>query len=185
MEQDLYLRHPDALRGVNPGKILAKPLDRMAIPIHAPGTMIRGSGFVANQHAQEATRRDFLYVATTAFAGVGAVMTAWPFIDQMAPDAAALALGSTEVDLSKIPVGQSITVTWRGKPVFIRHRSEGDIKAARDVDVTKLPDPVPDSARVKKPEWLVVVGVCTHLGCIPLAQPNFFGGTGWFCLCHG
>ena len=140
---------------------------------------------MANAHAETATRRDFLYVASTAFVGVGAALTLWPLIDQMAPDAAALAMGTTEVDLSKIAVGQSITVTWRGKPVFIRHRTEQDIKAARDVEVDKLRDPEPDSARVKKPEWLIVVGVCTHLGCIPLAQPNFFGGSGWFCPCHG
>ena len=140
---------------------------------------------MANAHAEDATRRDFLYVASGAFVGVGALATLWPLIEQMAPDSAALAMGTTEVDLSKVAVGQGITVTWRGKPVFIRHRTEQDIQAARSVNVDTLPDPEADTARTKKPEWLIVVGVCTHLGCIPITQPNFYGGSGWFCPCHG
>lgn len=139
---------------------------------------------MAHDHAQEPTRRDFLYVATTAFGAVGAAMAAWPFISQMAPDRSALALGTTEVDLSKVAEGQTMTVTWRGKPVFIRHRTSADIEAARNVDLAKLPDPQDDKARTQKPEWLVVVGVCTHLGCIPNAQTSY-GGSGWFCPCHG
>ena len=106
----------------------------------------------------------------------------------MNPAADTLALASTEVDISKIAVGQSITVVWRGKPVFIRHRTADEIKAASSVDMAKLPDPQADKDRVKKPEWLIMVGVCTHLGCIPLGQKTGdtrgdFGG--WFCPCHG
>ena len=112
---------------------------------------------------------------------MGAV--AWPFIAQMNPDASTLALSSTELDISAIPEGQIVTIKWRGKPVFVRHRTKKEIKEAEDVDVAKLPDPQADSARVKKPEWLVVVGVCTHLGCIPLGHQGQYDG--WFCPCHG
>ncbi len=131
----------------------------------------------------EPTRRDFLYVASGAFAAVGAGLAAWPLIDQMNPDSAVLALASTEVDLSAIPLGQSITIKWRGRPVFVRHRTPGEIRAAQQVDLAGLKDPAPDSARVQQPEWLVMVGICTHLGCVPLGQSGDFGG--WFCPCHG
>jgi len=140
---------------------------------------------MSGSHADNPTRRDFIYVATTAFGAVGAAMAAWPLIAQMAPDRSALASGTTEVDLSKVVEGQSITVTWRGKPVFIRHRTKADIDAARNVDLAKLPDPQDDAKRTQKPVWLVVVGVCTHLGCIPNTQTNYYGGSGWFCPCHG
>jgi ubiquinol-cytochrome c reductase iron-sulfur subunit len=134
------------------------------------------------------TRRDFLLIAASAVGVVGAALAAWPFIDSMNPAADTLALASTGVDLSPIAVGQRITVVWRGKPVFIDHRPEKDIETAEAVNLADLVDPVPDNERVKKPEWLVVVGVCTHLGCIPLGQKTGeprgdFGG--WFCPCHG
>jgi ubiquinol-cytochrome c reductase iron-sulfur subunit len=136
----------------------------------------------------EKTRRDFLFATTGAVGAVGAAIAVWPFIDQMNPAADTLALSSTEVDLGPIASGQSITVVWRGKPVFIRHRTESEITAARDGDKAPLPDPESDAARVKKAEWLIMVGVCTHLGCIPLGNKSGeskgdFGG--WFCPCHG
>lgn len=141
-----------------------------------------------NAEIDEQTRRDFLLWSTIAVGAAGAALAVWPFIDQMNPAADTLALASTEVDLSKIDVGQSITVMWRGKPVFIRHRTEEEIAEARDVDMAALPDPEKDAARVQQPEWLIMVGVCTHLGCIPLGQKEGdtkgdFGG--WFCPCHG
>ena len=134
------------------------------------------------------TRRDFLLYATTAMGVVGTGLALWPFINSMNPAGDVLALSATEVDLSPIQVGQSVTVTWRGKPVFIRRRTADEIKAAESVDLAELRDPQKDSDRVKKPEWLVLVGVCTHLGCIPLGQKatdprGDFGG--WFCPCHG
>lgn len=130
-------------------------------------------------------RRDFLYVAAGGFGAVGAAAAVWPLIDNLNPSKDVLALSSIEVDLSPIEVGQGIIVKWRGKPVFIRRRSAEEIAAAENVDVAELPDPQPDSARVKegRKEWLVMVGVCTHLGCIPLGQEGDFGG--WFCPCHG
>ncbi len=136
----------------------------------------------------EQTRRDFLIWSTVAVGAVGTALAVWPFIDQMNPAADTLALASTEVDISQIEVGQSITVIWRGKPVFIRHRTPEEIQAAESVDLADLPDPQTDDARVQKPEWLIMVGVCTHLGCIPLGQKSGdpkgdFGG--WFCPCHG
>lgn len=135
-----------------------------------------------------ATRRDFLYLTAGAFGAVGAGIFAWPFIDSMNPSADTLAMSTTEVDLAPIEPGQAITVVWRGKPVFIRHRTPEDIEAANAVDVKTLRDPQDDAARVKKPEWLVMVGICTHLGCVPLGQKKTdphgdFGG--WFCPCHG
>ncbi len=134
------------------------------------------------------TRRDFLLIATGVVSAVGAGLAVWPFVHSMNPAADTLALASTGVNLEPVQVGQRITVVWRGKPVFIDHRPEADIKAAQDVDLSKLVDPEPDSARVQKPEWLIIVGVCTHLGCIPLGQKSGetrgpFGG--WFCPCHG
>jgi ubiquinol-cytochrome c reductase iron-sulfur subunit len=133
-------------------------------------------------------RRDFLHLSTLAVGAVGAAAVAWPVIQQMNPAADVLALSSTEVDLSPLAVGQAITIKWRGRPVFVRHRTPAEIEAARSVDVDALPDPQADAARVQQPQWLVMVGVCTHLGCVPLGQKQTdpkgdFGG--WFCPCHG
>ncbi len=142
----------------------------------------------AADHDDDESRRDFLYLATGAMTIAGAAAVAWPLVDNMRPSADVLALSSTEVDLSPIEVGQSITVVWQGKPVFIRRRTAEEIEAARGVDLNDLRDPEDDAARAEKPEWLVLVGVCTHLGCIPLGQRTGeprgdFGG--WFCPCHG
>jgi len=136
----------------------------------------------------EKSRRDFLYVSTAAVGAVGTGLAVWPFIDQMNPAADTLALSSTEVNLDAIEAGQSITVVWRGKPVFVRHRTSEEIEMAKKDDGAELIDPESDADRVKKPEWLIMVGVCTHLGCIPLGQKTSepkgdFGG--WFCPCHG
>jgi len=138
---------------------------------------------------QEVTpRRDFLYLATAAMAGIGAASLGWAFIDTMNPAADTLALASTEVNLAPIEPGQSITVTWRGKPVFIRRRTAEEINRAEAVPLNELRDPEADSERVKEKEWLIVVGICTHLGCVPLGQKasevkGDYGG--WFCPCHG
>ncbi len=131
------------------------------------------------------TRRDFLYIATGAFGAVGAGLMAWPFIDQMNPSAAVRALATIEVDLSTMTPGQQIKVLWQGKPIFVRRRTEKEIAEAVNVDVDTLPDPEADDARHKegKAEWLVMVGICTHLGCVPLGDAGDFKG--WFCPCHG
>ena len=134
------------------------------------------------------SRRDFLIVATSVVGAVGTGLAVWPFIDSMNPAADTLALSSTEVDLSPIEEGQSITVVWRGKPVFIRYRTQAEIDESQAVALTDMIDPEADDARVQKPEWLIMVGVCTHLGCIPLGQKSGepkgeYGG--WFCPCHG
>ncbi|OUR78568.1 ubiquinol-cytochrome c reductase iron-sulfur subunit [Alphaproteobacteria bacterium 46_93_T64] len=128
-------------------------------------------------------RRDFLYIATGGIGAVGTAMAIWPFVDQMNPSADVLALSSTEVDLGAIEVGSEITAVWQGKPVFIRHRTADEIKAANSVDLETLPDPQADTDRAVKPEWLIMVGVCTHLGCVPLKESGDFNG--WFCPCHG
>lgn len=131
----------------------------------------------------EPTRRDFIVVSAGAFGAVGAAAALWPFVHQMNPSADVLALSSTEIDLSQIANGQSVTVLWRGKPVFVRHRTAAEIEQAKKDDAVPLPDPAKDVDRVKKAEWLVMMGVCTHLGCVPLGQKGDFGG--WFCPCHG
>ncbi len=146
----------------------------------------------------EPTRRDFLYVATGMAGVVGVAAVAWPFIDQMRPDASTLALSSVEVDVSSLEPGMSLTVKWRGRPVFIRNRTPEEIDAAKAVPLAELKDPVARNANLSsdapatdadrsagegKENWLVMVGVCTHLGCIPLGQQGDFGG--WFCPCHG
>src|ERR671919_869255 len=117
----------------------------------------------SQEDGDEGTRRDFLYLVTGATAVVGTVALVWPLIDSMNPSADVLALAVTEVDLSGVEQGMAITVTWQGKPVFIRHRTPEEIEAARSVDLSELPDPEPDEERVIEPEWLVAVGVCTHL----------------------
>jgi ubiquinol-cytochrome c reductase iron-sulfur subunit len=151
---------------------------------------------------KEPSRRDFIVIAAQAFAGVGAAAALWPFIAQMNPDASTQAQASTEVDLSPVKEGQSLTVVWRGKPVFIRNRPPVQVQEAKDVKLAELPDEfarnddLPDSApatdlnRTKKGKenWIVVVGICTHLGCIPKGQSlNDARGDygGWFCPCHG
>ncbi len=140
--------------------------------------------------ADGTTRRDFLTLAGPAFLAVGGALSMWPFLDQMNPDAGALALASIEVDLEPIAEGQSITVMWRGKPVFIRNRTAAEVEEAVKVPLDELPDPETDAHRTKKghEKWLVMVGICTHLGCIPKGQSlsdakGDYGG--WFCPCHG
>lgn len=132
------------------------------------------------------TRRDFIVLSASAMAGVGGAATLWPFVDSMNPSADVLALASTEVDLSPIEEGQEIKVMWRGKPVFIRHRTAKEIEKANAIALKDLPDPQADSDRVKegKEQWLVMVGVCTHLGCVPLGD-GAGEYDGWFCPCHG
>ncbi|MGE3247543.1 MAG: ubiquinol-cytochrome c reductase iron-sulfur subunit [Beijerinckiaceae bacterium] len=141
---------------------------------------------MANSSSVEPTRRDMLFIATGAAAAVGTGAMVWPFISQMNPDASTLALASIEVDIGAIKPGAIMTVKWRGKPVFIRHRTKEEIAEAEKVNVATLPDPEADDKRVKKPEWLVVIGVCTHLGCVPLGGEGQRGEYhGWFCPCHG
>jgi ubiquinol-cytochrome c reductase iron-sulfur subunit len=143
-----------------------------------------------------AGRREFLVLTAGALGAVGAATAAWPLIDSMNPAADTLALATTEVDVSALQPGQSMTAMWRGKPVFIRRRTQKEIDEARAVNVNELRDPQSDDDRVKQstlsgkamPEWLVMVGVCTHLGCVPLGQkPTDPHGEfdGWFCPCHG
>jgi ubiquinol-cytochrome c reductase iron-sulfur subunit len=135
-------------------------------------------------------RRDFLELAAIAGAAVGAAGIVWPFIDYMNPAKDVLALASVEVPLAAIEPGMAITVVWRGKPIFVRHRTPAEITEAQNVTLSQLPDPQADADRVKAghDQWLVVVGICTHLGCIPLGnKPTDPRGAygGWFCSCHG
>jgi len=135
------------------------------------------------QKGETTERRDFLFTASYALGAVGVGAAVWPLIDQMNPDASVKALAITEVDISKIGLGKTITVLWRGKPVFIRRRTQEEISKAQNVKLEELKDPQKDEDRVKKPEWLIMTGVCTHLGCVPLGEKGDFGG--WFCPCHG
>ena len=138
------------------------------------------------EQPEEPTRRDFLYIATGAVAAVGGAATLVPLITQMNPDASTIAAGApVEIDLSPIADGQIIKVFWRSKPIFIFHRTKKEIDEAKKVDVNSLPDPATDAERTKPghEQWLVVIGICTHLGCIPLAHQGEYDG--WFCPCHG
>jgi ubiquinol-cytochrome c reductase iron-sulfur subunit len=141
---------------------------------------------VTTVSSAEHTRRDFLYIATGAVGAVGVAAAVVPLLSQMNPDASTIAAGAPiEVDLAPIADGQIIKVFWRSKPIFIFHRKKHDIELARSVNVSSLPDPEPDQKRVKPghDQWLVVIGICTHLGCIPLAHQGEYDG--WFCPCHG
>jgi len=152
---------------------------------------------VSTIETNDTERRDFLYIATGAVGAVGAALTAWPSIDQMNPDAAVLALSSIEVDLSPLEEGQSIVVKWRGNPVIIRYRTAKEIEEAKAVAISDLPDPDARNANVKdgdpatdinrvvdgKEQFLVMLGVCTHLGCVPIGDAGIYNG--WFCPCHG
>jgi ubiquinol-cytochrome c reductase iron-sulfur subunit len=145
---------------------------------HAPGA------------AHELPKRDFLKLVAGAGAAIGVGALAWPLIDSMNPSGDVLALSSIDVDVSPIPVGSGITVVWRGKPIFVRHRTADEIKASVATPLSDMIEPVPDADRVKAghAEWIVLIGICTHLGCVPLGnKPTDPRGEwgGWFCPCHG
>jgi ubiquinol-cytochrome c reductase iron-sulfur subunit len=147
---------------------------------------LEGIATVTTLSAAEPTRRDVLYVATGAVGAIGAAATLVPLIAQMNPDASTVAAGAPiEVDLGPIAEGQIIKVFWRGKPIYISHRTKKEIDEARAVPLADLKDPQSDQDRVQKghDQWLVVIGICTHLGCIPLAHQGNYDG--WFCPCHG
>lgn len=133
----------------------------------------------------QTTRRDFIVLAAGATAGVGAAVAAWPFVTSMNPAQDVLALSSVEYDISSIKPGQSVTVMWRGKPVAIRHRTQEEISKARADDGSEMCDPQKDTDRTKpgKDEWLILIAVCTHLGCVPIGNAGEYSG--WFCPCHG
>ena len=125
-------------------------------------------------------RRDFLFTATYAVGAVGLGATIWPFIDQMNPDSSVKALATTEVDISQIEPGKTVTVLWRGKPVFIKRRTQSEISEAQSVNLDELKHPEKDQDRVKKAEWLVMMGICTHLGCVPLSDKGEYNGWFWY-----
>lgn len=158
----------------------------------------KGPGTVsATDDTHDPNRRDFLYIATGMAGVVGVASVAWPFIDQMRPDASTLALSTVEVDVASLTPGSSLVVKWRGKPVVVRNRTPEEIKSGEDVKLDQLKDPMARNANLPadapatdvnratpgKEAWMVMVQVCTHLGCIPLGQEGEFGG--WFCPCHG
>lgn len=155
-----------------------------------------------DEHDDDVNRRDVILIAAGGFAAVGGVAALWPLVDQMNPDASAEALASIDVDLAPVEEGQAITVMWRGKPIFIRHRTAKEVEEANAVELSELPDPLARNPNVEgeapatdanrtaegKEPWLIMIGICTHLGCIPKGQApgdnkGEFGG--WFCPCHG
>ena len=140
---------------------------------------------VQDPNPEALSRRDFIAVSAYGFAAVGAGAFAWPFIDSMNPAANVLALATVELDLAPIAEGQSVKTMWQGKPVFVRHRTKKEIAEAKAVELNALPDPESDADRVKegKDQWLVMIGICTHLGCVPIGERGEYGG--WFCPCHG
>jgi ubiquinol-cytochrome c reductase iron-sulfur subunit len=150
------------------------------------------SSAAATHHGPSAdvTKRDFLQLVATAGAAIGVGAIAWPFIDSMNPSKDVLALSSVELDISPIVEGQGITIVWQGKPIFVRHRTPTEIKEAQDVQMSQLIEPQTDAARTKPghDQWIILIGICTHLGCVPLGnKPSDPRGEwgGWFCPCHG
>src|ERR1700749_4893790 len=151
-----------------------------------PAAAWKGFGIVTTASSAGSTRRDFLFVATGAAAAVGGLATLWPVVSQMNPDASTIAAGAPiEVDLTPIASGQDIKVFWRGKPIYIMNRTKKQVEEARAVPISSLPDPATDQSRVKDghDQWLVVIGICTHLGCIPIAHEGNYDG--FFCPCPG
>ena len=136
-----------------------------------------------NKKNNKKTRRSFIHQASGAMGAVAVVSAGWPLVDQMNPSKDVEALSKVEIDLAEIAEGKSKTVMWRGKPLFIKHRTDAEIKEAQKVDVSNLPHPQKDEERVKNPKFLVLIGVCTHLGCVPASDKGEYSG--WFCPCHG
>ena len=136
-----------------------------------------------NNNNSKPTRRDFIYTLTATLGVLGAGASVWPIVSQMNPDSSVKALSTVEVDISKVEEGKEITVMWRGKPVFIKRRTEIEISEAKEVNLDDLKHPEKDEDRVKKAEWLVMMGICSHLGCVPLSDKGEYNG--WFCPCHG
>ncbi|KAI8984761.1 Rieske Fe-S protein [Mycotypha africana] len=143
------------------------------------------SKYKKERHTGEGSR-NFAYMmvgATGLLSAAGAQATVSDFLANMSASADVLALAKAEVDLNTIPEGKNVTIKWRGKPVFIRHRTQAEIEEANQVNVQELRDPQQDAERVKDPSWLVMLGVCTHLGCVPIGEAGDYGG--WYCPCHG
>lgn len=154
-------------------------------PLGQPDQMVdRGRRALAEQAVQP-TRRDFLYVATGAVGVVGVAAVTWPLIDQLNPDRSVLALSSIEFDVATVAEGESVTVMWRGLPVFVRHRTAAEIEESRETPLSDLKDPETDEQRVKAghEQYLIMVAICTHLGCVPVGESGEYDG--WFCPCHG
>jgi ubiquinol-cytochrome c reductase iron-sulfur subunit len=147
--------------------------------------LAEGATIEPGHSSDDPSRRDFIHIAAVAAAAGGAAAVAWPFIDQMNPSADTLAMASVEFDLTKVMEGQSLTIKWRGKPLFIRNRTPKEVAAAVKDDHAPMKDPATDASRVKpgKSQWLVLIGNCTHLGCVPTFGGGEYGG--WFCPCHG
>lgn len=142
------------------------------------------------QDAVDGEKRDFIFIATGAVAAAGAASLVWPFVMQMGKAADTLAAGSIEIDLTKVQEGAQLKTLWRGKPIFVRHRTAAEISAAENTDVSDCPDPETDNERLVpmpdgtvNPKFLVMVGVCTHFGCVPVGEAGDFDG--WYCPCHG
>ncbi len=141
-----------------------------------------------NDNQDGETRRGFIGMLAASFGALGGALAVWPMVNSMNPAKDTLALATVEVDISNIAKGESKTIMWRGKPVFVRHRTEKEIEMAQSVDVQSLTDKQADKERIQRPEWLITIGVCTHLGCVPVGQKmtdtrGDYGG--WFCPCHG
>ncbi len=147
--------------------------------------LAEGATIEPGHSSDDPSRRDFIHIAAIAAAAGGAAAVVWPFIDQMNPSADTLALASVEFDLSKVMDGQQVTIKWRGKPLFIRNRTPKEVAAAVKDDGAAMKDPQKDADRVKpgKAQWMVLIGSCTHLGCVPTFGGGEYGG--WFCPCHG
>lgn len=142
--------------------------------------------YLNNSKGESKKSKDFTYFMVGSYGVLGAAAaksTVEAFLSTMSASADVLAMAKVEVKLNAIPLGKNVVVKWQGKPVFIRHRTPHEIEEANDIDISSLRDPQTDADRVKNPEWLIMLGICTHLGCVPIGEAGDFGG--WFCPCHG
>ncbi|EIE89125.1 hypothetical protein G6F46_000574 [Rhizopus delemar] len=170
---------------VNKSNVNVGPFNKLQLRLHSTTSVPDFSKYKKTKNSGEASR-NFAYMmigSTGLVSAAGAQATVSDFLANMSASADVLALAKAEVELDAIPEGKNVTIKWRGKPVFIRHRTAAEIDEANQVSINELRDPQQDAERVKDPQWLVMLGVCTHLGCVPIGEAGDFGG--WYCPCHG
>ncbi|KAI9277827.1 cytochrome b-c1 complex subunit Rieske [Sporodiniella umbellata] len=170
---------------INRTAVNANTFNKLQMRNHSTTSIPDFSKYKKTKNSGEASRNfAYMMIGTTGLvSAAGAQATVSDFLANMSASADVLALAKAEVDLESIPEGKNVTIKWRGKPVFIRHRTDSEISEANEVSITELRDPQQDAERVKDPKWLVMLGVCTHLGCVPIGEAGDFGG--WYCPCHG
>lgn len=180
----LFPTTPPAALPARPQRFFSTSTRQEVAPTNtSPSQVPDFSGYRSGDSDTNKTMSYFIVGSMGLITAAGAKATVSDFLASMSASADVLALAKVEVELNNIPEGKNAIIKWRGKPVFVRHRNQQDIDDANAVDISKLRDPQKDSDRAKRPEWLVMLGVCTHLGCVPIGEAGDYGG--WYCPCHG